>query len=278
MNTTQTTRRPPTTEQIKREQQQQAERDLSKRKFTPLGASYIPGGSIGPSAEKAALPAKADGSTAVATGAEDTRTPVQKYLDEIAPSGIVGRLIKFSKEGNFVTADDGEVVSGDADFVALCDQTLIGWIKFHADGETPPDRAQGLLHGGFKMPDRASLGDNDQAEWPIGLSGQPADPWQHQVCIVLQNTETNELYTFATTSQTGRRAAGNLLRHYDRMQRTNPSDLPIVRLRPGGYQHRDERIGWVATPTFVVVGRTPRDSAAKPDTSIAADMSDSLPF
>jgi hypothetical protein len=250
-----------TPEQINREQKQQAERELQQRK----AATQL-------------MTAAAKANASLATAAADNRTPVQRYLDEIAPSGIVGRLIKFSKEGNFVTADDGETVSGDADFVALCDQTLIGWIRFHADGEAPPDRVQGLLYSGFVMPDRASLGDADPAQWPIGLSGQPADPWQHQVCIVLQNTKTNELYTFATTSQTGRRAVGHLLRHYDRMPRTNPGELPIVRLRPGGYQHRDDRIGWVATPTFDIVGRTPRDSAAKPDTSLAADMNDELPL
>jgi hypothetical protein len=250
-----------TSEQIKRDQQQQAERELQQRK---------------PSTQLMTAAAKANASLATAT--IDNRTPVQRYLDEIAPSGIVGRLIKFSKDGNFVTADDGETVSADADFIALCDETLIGWIKFDANGEAPPMRAMGLLYSGFVMPDRASLGDDDPAQWPIGLSGQPTDPWQHQVCVVLQNTETNELYTFATTSQTGRRAVGNLLKHYDRMQRTNPGELPVVRLRPGGYQHRDERIGWVSTPTFVVVGRAPRDSAAKPDTSLAADLNDELPL
>jgi hypothetical protein len=48
------------------------------------------------------LPVKlaATGSTAVAT--PDTRTDVQRYVDEIAPSSIAGRMIKFSKEGKFV--------------------------------------------------------------------------------------------------------------------------------------------------------------------------------
>jgi hypothetical protein len=255
----QVTRHPPTPEQINRAQKQQAERDLQQRK----------------AATQMTAAAKANAS--LATTAVDSRTPVQRYLDEIAPSGIVGRLIKFSKEGNFTTADDGETVSAEADFVALCDQTLIGWIQFHADGETPPDRAQGLLYGGFVMPPRDSLGDTEAGEWPLGPDDKPTDPWQHQLCLVLQNRETDALYTFATTSRTGRRAVGNLLRHYDRMQRTNPSELPVVRLRPGGFQHRDERIGWVATPTFCVVGRAPRDSAAKPDTSLAADLNDELP-
>ena len=98
-------------------------------------------------------------------------------------------------------------------------------------------------------------------------------------CVLcLQDTSTNELFTFVTTSVTGRRAVGNLLHHFDRMQRLNVGDLPVVRLKPGGFNHRkDPRIGWVATPGFQIVGRAPRDSAAKPDTSIEADLNDAIP-
>jgi hypothetical protein len=159
----------------------------------------------------------------------------------------------------------------------LADETFYGWIKYHDDG-TPPEKHMGRLYDGFVMPKRETLGDLDQSEWSTGLSGQPEDPWKHQICIVLQQGDTKELFTFATTSPTGRRAVGTLLRHYDRIRRTNPDELPVVRLRPGGYQHRDERIGWVATPAFPVVGRAPRDSAAKPDTSIGADLQDEIPF
>jgi len=51
----------------------------------------------------------------------------------------------------------------------------------------------------------------------------------------------------------------------------------VVRLKIGGFQHRDDRVGWVKTPVLAVVGRAPKDSAAKPDTSIAADMNDEIP-
>jgi hypothetical protein len=86
------------------------------------------------------------------------------------------------------------------------------------------------------------------------------------------------LFTFATSSMSGRRAVGNLLRHYDRMQRTHPNELPVVKLKVGGFQHKDERIGWVPTPVFAVVGRAPRDSAAKPDTSTQGQLQDEIPF
>ena len=128
------------------------------------------------------------------------------------------------------------------------------------------------------MPPRESLGDTDETKWPIGLSGRPDDPWKHQNYVVLQNTATSELYTFVTSSLTGRRAVANLLRHYNRMQWTYPDQYPVVRLKPGGFQHRDDRVGFVPTPAFAVVGRTPKHSAAKPRTGSSDDMEDVIPF
>ena len=156
-----------------------------------------------------------------------------KYLDDIAPSNIVGRMFKFSKEGQFVTSDDGQPIPDNAEFVALCDQVLVGWIKFNGD-DNPPDREMGLLYDpAFRMAARESLGDLDESSWEVGLSGERQDPWIHQICLVLQRTDTAELFTFVTSSKTGRRAVGNLLRHYDRMRRTHADDFPRVRLSSG---------------------------------------------
>jgi hypothetical protein len=202
---------------------------------------------------------------------------VQAYLDEVAPVSIVGRMVKFNhKQSNFITTDDDAAIPEDATFIALCDQTMIGWVKFNEDA--PPDRVMGALYDGFRMPRREELGDTDPSLWATGLDGKPADPWQHHQYLVLQNTATAELFTFATSSATGRRAVGNLLHHYNRMVRTNANELPIVKLKTGGFNHKDDRIGWVPTPVFAVVGRAPRDSAAKPDTSPGGDMDDAIPF
>jgi hypothetical protein len=220
------------------------------------------------------LPAKKE--TAVPARLE-TRTPVQTYLDEIAPASIVGRMIKFSKDGKFVTADDDATIDDEVNFAALCDQTLIGFLKFNGQGE-PPDRHMGLLYDGWIMPPRESLGDVDKSKWEIGLSGQPQDPWQHHVYLVLQNVETQELFTYVTSSQTGRRAIGNLLRHYDRVAKTDSSFYPLVRLKVGGFNHRDERVGWVPTPVLAVVGRVPRVDVAKPEVTGSDEMNDALPF
>jgi hypothetical protein len=254
------------------QRQQQAGRP-SRRVSVPPAAAATPPASV-PVKVTAAVPA---------TSVVDTRTPQQRYIDEVAPSSIVGRLVKFSKDGCFVTADDGAAVDDSAEFFALCGDIQIGFVKFSQQEGVPPERHMGLLYDGFEMPPRESLGDLDPAAWPVGLSGQPEDPWQHQQNLVLQQLSTHELFTFSTASKTGRRAVGNLLRHYNRLQRTSPGDVPVVRLRAGGFNHKDDRIGWVPTPVFAVVGHAPRDDAAKPeipppDTSPGSDMNDSIPF
>jgi hypothetical protein len=264
----------PTTREILQRQAAEAERNRApKAPAAAPPAATAPATAPGaPVTGTAVAP-----TTSTAVAVPDSRTPQQQYLDEIAPAAIVGRLAKFGKDGKFVTADDGEEISEDADFIVLADQTLIGWLRFYNDG-WPPSRAMGLLYDGFKMPKREELGDLDQADWPLGLSGLPEDVWRHHIYLVLQHADTAELLTFATSSMTGRRAVGNLLRHYDRMRRTHPDELPVVKLKVGGFQHKDERIGWVATPTFAVVGRAPRDSVAKPDTTTQGQLNDTIPF
>jgi hypothetical protein len=224
------------------------------------------------------VPVKVASISTPASAIIDNRTPEQRYIDEIAPSMIAGQLVKFSKAGTFTIVENDEEISPDTDFVALCDEVFVGWVKFNGEGE-PPTRHQGLLYsGGFNMPPRNSLGDLDESQWPPGLDGQPTDPWQHQILMPLQDPKTQALFTFATSSVTGRRSVGNLLRHFDRMERKDGDHYPVVRLKPSGFQHRTQAIGWVATPSFVVVGRVPKNSAAMPDTSVAADMNYEIPI
>ena len=129
----------------------------------------------------------------------DNRTLRQAYLDEIAPASLVGRQIKFGKDGRFVTADDSEPIGDDVDFVALPDQTLIGYMRFNGEGE-PPDRRMGLLYDGYIMPPRATLGDTDVSQWEIGLDGKPADPWQHFIYLVLQRGTTARIISTSSTA------------------------------------------------------------------------------
>jgi hypothetical protein len=197
-----------------------------------------------------------------------------RYLDEIAPASIAGRMIKFSKDGSFIVPDDETVIDENVDFIALVPETLIGWIKFNGAGNAP-SREMGLLYDCYQMLPRESLGDTDTAQWEMGLDGQPADPWVHSIYLVLQRVDNSELFTFVAMSKTARRAVGVLLRHYDSMQRTHVGHLPLVRLKVGGYQHRDTRVGWVKTPVIAAMGQVPGENAVTPT---PADMNDEIPF
>jgi hypothetical protein len=53
--------------------------------------------------------------------AADTRPYRERYLDEVSPASIVGRMIKFSKSGTFITADDDKEIDETAEFTVLAE-------------------------------------------------------------------------------------------------------------------------------------------------------------
>jgi hypothetical protein len=226
---------------------------------------------------KAVVPAK-PANTAVAL--PDHRSDLERHLDEIAPTGVTGRLLKLSKNGEIVTADDGVPIDTDTTFIALVDQVLGGYIKFDPEGVLPPERAQGAIYAGFVPPPRASLGDNDPNAWPVGLSGSKEDPWRYQFAVPLQATDTSELFTFVTSSASGRISVRQqLLDHYKRLQQVFPGEYPIVRLKVAKFiSKKNPRVGPIPKPLFQVIGHCPQGSTVKPDTiSIETDLGDAIP-
>ena len=113
-----------------------------------------------------------------------------------------------------------------------------------------------------------------RAQWPIGLSGFPQDPWQHFLEIVLQRTDTHEVFIFGTSSVTGRRAVAALLKHCQRAGRDDPTYTPIIKLRTGSFKHKDPRVGIVEVPSFAVVGQ----AKTAPVPKVADSLDDEVPF
>jgi hypothetical protein len=197
------------------------------------------------------------------------------YLNEFV--GLGGTNIKFDgKVGKFVCTQDGTPLPDNFELTCLFLLTEGGWIRFNGKGN-PPDTRMGQIFGGFMPPRREDLGDLDKTQWPAGLSGRAEDPWQHQIKVPFVDKD-GASYIFSTTSITGRRAVGNLLSHCNRLAKKEPDLWPVVQLRVGGYNHRDDRIGWVATPVFAITGKAPRDGIEVGKLSTGDDLADEVPF
>jgi hypothetical protein len=203
-------------------------------------------------------------------------SPIGAYLAKHGV-GASGTFIKFAKDGVFrKQIDDAEIPEG-TEAVLIYDQIRVGWIKFLGKGNQPI-RHMGPVFTGFVAPDRETLGDLDETEWEEGLSGKPVDPWQFQILLPLQDTKGGELMIFGTSSITGRRACDNLISMCARMQAREPDDYPVVRLDVSGFEHRDERVGWVKVPAFTRVGKAPKSDVSAAVSSVADDMNDEIPL
>jgi hypothetical protein len=192
--------------------------------------------------------------------------------------GMTGIFFKFAKDGVFRKPSDDEEIKEGTTFRVIYDQIQTGWIKFVGKGN-PPERRMGAVFEGHNPPKREELGEMDQSEWDIDpMTGKPADPWQFQILVPMQRVEGGELFVFQTGSITGRRACDNLISACIRMQASEPGFYPVIKLRISGFQHKNERIGWVKTPAFERIGKSPKSDATVTQTSPADDMSDEVPF
>jgi hypothetical protein len=239
----------------------------------PAPAPLLDGATSAP-APTTTLPARSSSTTTVAAPVD--MDAVERHLDKVSPQGIAGHLLKLTQNGEFRTKDTDEKIERAVEFVCLANETFVGWQKFNGPGE-PPDRIMGLLYGGFNLPAKDTLPDRDEALWLPGLSGTPEDPWKYTMCAVLRKVENNELYTFSTDSRSGCQAVTALLRHFNQMEKRGESAFPVVRLE-AILKDRVKVPGTYHVPMFVIVGRSPKESFEKPDTSLEADTGDEIPF
>jgi hypothetical protein len=208
-----------------------------------------------------------DGKTVATTGPN----PFEVYANAVSPRTIVGKLLKFTK-GDFIAGEGSEVVPETAEFTAIMDEALAGWVKWE-DGK-PTEHRMGRIADNYIPPRREELGDIDRAAWETFADGKARDPWQFANYLVLKRESEDELFTFVAGSRGSLGAVGDLCRQYARHAKKHPEQYPVIRLMSSGtYEHRVKSYGRIAYPILCVVGWTPKTDL---DLATAAPPPDDL--
>jgi hypothetical protein len=174
--------------------------------------------------------------------------------DKDAPQHAIGDRLHFSK-GDFYAGVNSEPVAVGKKFTVAPDLVLAGYVNWHNNKPCAIRMVRG--DSGEPLPERADLDDNDSSKWETDLNGNPRDPWQETRYLPLMD-EDGRLFTFTTSSNTGRRSVGNLLRRYDAHRKRHPDTYPIIKLAVGSFQHSDKAIGKVKFPEFEPAGYEPK--------------------
>jgi hypothetical protein len=198
-------------------------------------------------------------------------------------ASFLGTLLRF-KKGTWLYGADGRELEPGTEAVALMGEFRRGWVRWEKSRAT--NHVVGKIAQGFVVPPRDSLGDTDQAHWPLGLSGKREDPWQLTLYAPLKSLDGEDIYTFATSSDGGNQAVYKLVERYAWLGRKHPGEFPIVTLDSETYEH--PRFGTVHKPKLEIVGWTGRpaielsDAGTEPkpgaEPSRKSDMDDEIPF
>jgi hypothetical protein len=202
--------------------------------------------------------------------------PFADFAQSISRSRIIGKLLKFTKHGDWIAGEAGEEMPDDARLIIHMGDMMEGWQKWE-EGRPTEQRMSYVRDrrpGQSNVPNRQELGDTDHAAWELGLDGRPRDPWMFTFMFNLMD-EQGQLYTFSNGSDGTKSALKTLNENYAVVYRHKPDDFPIVTLGKSGYNHKNKQIGWVNTPFFKIVGWANRSLVDQ--ALLAAGGTDQLP-
>jgi hypothetical protein len=248
---------PPTPEQVRAAQRQQAERDTTR--------ANLP--AVAPTPAVPAVPALRS------TDDYFGRNPDRPTLGRpVRPNLKIGKWL-------FADSTDDEPLPDGAEYAVLYTATLAGHVRLE-EGQPPQYELMPLFSPEFTRHSREELGDLDPAHWPISqFDGAPTDPWKEAVYVPLEQLPSGELFTIQIQSKPRSSsifAIDSLLSHCRQMARRDPDSYPIVRLAISNYESR--KYGMQFKPSFKIVGKTPKAGVAQHDTSTKADFSDEIPY
>lgn len=176
----------------------------------------------------------------------------EKYGDLASARSIVGKLLKFSKFGEYRAGIDNEEIPLGTELVAYMPSLATGYVRW--ENGSPAQAEMGYVGEGFVPPKRNDLGWNDSSEWSKDDRGVPRDPWQFTNSIIFIDLSKKALLTFNTGSKGGLGAVGGLSKIYGRHVKTAPRELPTIRLGVDSYPHKIKSYGEIRFPVFSIVG------------------------
>ena len=188
----------------------------------------------------------------------DSDNPYVAYGESAARTRIIVKLLKFNKFGEWVAGEESAEIAQNAQLVVNMDEFYVGWIKW--EDSKPVEQVMGRVIDGFTPPRRSELGDTEREYWPTDNSGSPRDPWQFSNYLVMMDTETRELYTYATASRGGLQTIGQLSKTYGKSMRHRPNQFPVVSLDVSSYEHPNKQFGTIKIPVLNIVGWTGRQT------------------
>jgi len=180
------------------------------------------------------------------------RNVYQQFGDETRTTNIEGDLLRFTKQGEWIHGQEEEELKKGTELIMGINTMKRGWQKWR--DQKPVDFRMGLLSDGFRPPSRDELGDTDEDLWEE-MGDVKRDPWQETYQVLMLDPKTKEVYTFSTSSKSGRTALGEISTAYgDRLQDGEDKEaMPIVKLMASFYKHKTH--GKVMIPIFELTGK-----------------------
>ena len=138
-------------------------------------------------------------------------------------NAVHGTLLKYSK-GDWKRGKEGDVVPPGTQLRA--EDTREGYVRWRKDGK--PEYH--LRQPGGPPVQRSALGDTDERLWEVDDKGESIDPWKWTRIVYFTAPQTEEAFTFPTTTWSGLKAVENLADQIKRKWLDDPGALAARRI------------------------------------------------
>jgi hypothetical protein len=173
-----------------------------------------------------------------------------------ADEGSMPRL-RFAK-GDFFLGRDKEIVPGGTRYLALVRDTATrGMVRW--EDKLPVEARCGLIRDNFLVPHRNALGHLDEALWPKGPDGLPADPWSMHFSVqLIPLAPPHSAVQWVGSSWGAKECLRKLCSGYRDESDQYTGQHPVVELAT--FNKQDPKFGIIKQPELRVVGWATEES------------------